>query len=311
MYKSKEPNDKEKGITLIALIITIIILLILAGVTISLTLGDNGLFNTAKRAVSNYTNAAEQELAYFNQISDTIEETMQGELTISIDDINTKGFKINVTNTKSVKSDNITFEYYLDDKKVATTQEKYYVIDDIDWEQEHTVYVKEFNGENYKDTSKKYRLRSDGIPELTSNNSSIITEGEWRNGMHATGLEHYVYQTFDRDELTLACPIGDKWGVGYSIGYDFGEPVVVYSALGKIRMLEYKIQASNDNKNWEDIITSSSPGSEYGDNFSNEIITGKKYRYWRLYINDGQRYTEWSAIVWELQFNYITISIEN
>ena len=43
---------KQKGITLIVLIITIILMLILAGVVISLTLGENGLFTTAKYAVA-------------------------------------------------------------------------------------------------------------------------------------------------------------------------------------------------------------------------------------------------------------------
>lgn len=41
-----------KGITLIALIITIIIMLILAGVVLNLTIGENGIFNTAKYAVA-------------------------------------------------------------------------------------------------------------------------------------------------------------------------------------------------------------------------------------------------------------------
>ena len=41
---------EEKGITLVALIITIIILLILAGVTLSLTLGEKGIFNIASKA---------------------------------------------------------------------------------------------------------------------------------------------------------------------------------------------------------------------------------------------------------------------
>ena len=38
---------KQKGITLIALVITIIILLILAGVVINLTLGENGIIRLA------------------------------------------------------------------------------------------------------------------------------------------------------------------------------------------------------------------------------------------------------------------------
>ena len=40
----------KRGITLIALIITIIVLLILAGVSISLVVGDNGVLNQAKNA---------------------------------------------------------------------------------------------------------------------------------------------------------------------------------------------------------------------------------------------------------------------
>ena len=42
-----------RGITLIALVITIIVLLILAGVSISLLSGDNGILNKASSAKSN------------------------------------------------------------------------------------------------------------------------------------------------------------------------------------------------------------------------------------------------------------------
>ena len=43
-------DRKEKGITLIALVITIIVLLILAGVTIAMVVGDNGILTRAKEA---------------------------------------------------------------------------------------------------------------------------------------------------------------------------------------------------------------------------------------------------------------------
>ena len=46
MKKSK----KEEGITLIALTITIIVLLILAGVTIAAISGDNGILQNAAKA---------------------------------------------------------------------------------------------------------------------------------------------------------------------------------------------------------------------------------------------------------------------
>ena len=57
----KKQKLKEKGITLIALVVTIILLLILAGVTISQIAGSNGLFQRARQAVEKYKNAAEEE----------------------------------------------------------------------------------------------------------------------------------------------------------------------------------------------------------------------------------------------------------
>jgi len=44
------------GITLVALVVTIIILLILAGIAINLSIGENGLFERAKQAKDKYAN---------------------------------------------------------------------------------------------------------------------------------------------------------------------------------------------------------------------------------------------------------------
>ena len=64
----------EKGITLIALMITIIVLLILAGVTLSLTLGERGIFKTAKEASKNYTEAQKQEQEGLNEFDKEIDK---------------------------------------------------------------------------------------------------------------------------------------------------------------------------------------------------------------------------------------------
>ncbi len=53
----------QKGITLVALVITIIVLIILAGISISLVLGENGLFNKARQGAENYAVAANEESA--------------------------------------------------------------------------------------------------------------------------------------------------------------------------------------------------------------------------------------------------------
>ena len=46
----REQFKNQKGITLIALVVTIIVLIILAGIAISMTVGDNGIFTKAKEA---------------------------------------------------------------------------------------------------------------------------------------------------------------------------------------------------------------------------------------------------------------------
>lgn len=58
---SNKRISREKGITLIALVITIIVLIILAGVTITLVLKDNGILNSSKDAKEQYTIEAIRE----------------------------------------------------------------------------------------------------------------------------------------------------------------------------------------------------------------------------------------------------------
>ena len=53
---------KNRGITLLALVITIIILLILAGVTISAITGDNGIIGNAGQAKEETEIANEREI---------------------------------------------------------------------------------------------------------------------------------------------------------------------------------------------------------------------------------------------------------
>jgi len=62
-----------KGITLIALVITIVVLIILAGVAISLSLGENGIFNKAKFATEEYANEQAKEETEIGKVSNEID----------------------------------------------------------------------------------------------------------------------------------------------------------------------------------------------------------------------------------------------
>ena len=70
----KVPKLREKGITLIALVVTIVLLLILVGVTISQITGENGLIRKAKEAVERYKNATEEEQIQLGQLEQYVSE---------------------------------------------------------------------------------------------------------------------------------------------------------------------------------------------------------------------------------------------
>jgi len=66
----------DKAITLIALIVTIIVLLILAGITINLTIGNNGTLNKAKVATEEYKNTEKNEQADLDRVDNEIAKYM-------------------------------------------------------------------------------------------------------------------------------------------------------------------------------------------------------------------------------------------
>ena len=57
----KETLKRNKGITLIALVVTIVVLLILVGISIGVLFGDNGIISMAQRAKKEYEEASKKE----------------------------------------------------------------------------------------------------------------------------------------------------------------------------------------------------------------------------------------------------------
>ena len=70
-------QKKEKGITLIALVITIIVLLILAGVSINMVLGDDGIIENAKKAEEESEKADEKEIIETEILERKMEATIK------------------------------------------------------------------------------------------------------------------------------------------------------------------------------------------------------------------------------------------
>ena len=69
---------KNKGITLVALVVTIVVLLILAGVSINLVLGDNGIIAKAQEAETKSAEASQNDLKGMNGLVSEMEGALAG-----------------------------------------------------------------------------------------------------------------------------------------------------------------------------------------------------------------------------------------
>lgn len=115
----RRTSEKEKGITLIALIVTIVVLLILAGVSIKIIVDNHGMFNKAKMATKTYKNSESNEQVGLDEAETEIDKYTT---TITYTDENGKNQTLNKDTqigTKVATTANIdgqTLDWYLFDK---------------------------------------------------------------------------------------------------------------------------------------------------------------------------------------------------
>ena len=112
----------NKGITLIALVITIIVLLILSGVAIATLTGENGLFTRAKQAKENYSiNSAKEKIELV--ISDLIVEQRSKGKNLTKEDltkINSNEIDVKNINNFPVEAICQGYKFYIDENFIVT-----------------------------------------------------------------------------------------------------------------------------------------------------------------------------------------------
>ena len=72
--ESKFVSKNSRGITLIALVVTIVVLIILATVSINTVLGDNGIIKRAQKARDSYQNSSTSEDEHMKQLANEMAE---------------------------------------------------------------------------------------------------------------------------------------------------------------------------------------------------------------------------------------------
>ena len=172
MYKQKanmKPKNKilkeRRGITLIALVITIIVLLILAGVTIAFIVGEGGIIDQAQKARDTTNVAIQNEQQSLQNaedltnkyINDGPKEQLDPKQTLNVElkveEENTTGKQIPVIVEKVTSSEGsnepigeLTYKWYKDKIDGEGTEGGInYTFDNLDEEKEYTLYCKVIN----------------------------------------------------------------------------------------------------------------------------------------------------------------------
>ena len=78
LNRLKVKINRQGGIMLVALVVTIVVLLILAGITIVYVFGDNGVFGKAKEAKDKTEQAKQDEQDYLGNVDNTINKYANG-----------------------------------------------------------------------------------------------------------------------------------------------------------------------------------------------------------------------------------------
>lgn len=196
----KENRFKENGITLVALVVTIIILLILAGVAISNLLGENGLIKQAKVGKEKYAISEAKEKIELEITNLQVEQQSKGEaLTkeilpkINNEDIDvgdTSNFPVEVICGKyKFEVDNVFQVKYIgeaDDTVIKYTTEP----DDYTNQSNVKVLLKISNPKGIKSIKKPGKDES----EIVQNQTKIETDfSVSRNG-------HYIIEVIDAED---------------------------------------------------------------------------------------------------------------
>ncbi len=219
MKKEKtKRNLKEKGITLVALVVTVIILLILAGVTINIALSENGLFHRAKNAADRYKVAQTNEQDLLTNLDKELDEYTQKPLVTTVTDTahtDNKKVQDSLGNPLVIPSG---FKYV-----EGTNVEDGIVIEDKDGNQFVWIPVSNINGNNDGKGTGLIKTTDKGNVEITlgrytfkreKNESDEYVDGTpelvQRGSQRESDDSDFVIKSFYRENTNLVRENGGK-----------------------------------------------------------------------------------------------------
>ena len=178
-------KNNKSGITLIALVVTIIVLLILAGLSVAMLTGENGILNKASTA-KNKNNDAELEEEIKLEVMGAYNE--QGK-------INFTELKNNLEGKVRTSSDKFPLEGLLANNKKVTIREDGKVIIGDYIKDGLILYYDALNntGNGYDSNSNIWKdLSENGNDGILTNINNTAESGWKNNGLKLDGIDDYV-----------------------------------------------------------------------------------------------------------------------
>lgn len=236
---------KESGITLIVMIITIVILLILAGIAI-IQLNNNGLFKNAKTAKEKYSNKSDKEQKILSDYADKISSISRDNINYISNDISDFEVEIieNVGNYVKVKPKNINvlnnnkilgYMYWINDEVVEVSNKDEYTYTELSQNTKYTLKITAIDKKGQLKDSKSVEcttlnriiepldypiLTTTGMKNCKSINPNDTNDYYYDLNLDfdCTGTNALPKQAYDGDENTYV-QAGEKTWFRFDKGY--------------------------------------------------------------------------------------------
>ena len=211
---------ENKGITLVALVVTIVVLLILSGITINMTIGENGIITKAQETARKTNQIEANTQSYLNELQqDVAEELANADIEIYLDKTESNVDNVIITIKGTIKDDEIIEIECPDGSKVQGDIATY----EVNKNGEYVFWIRTKKGRHISRSISVTNIKEDGI-DLTG----LITGEDKHN---------HIYETkYDNNNHWSECIIcGNKTNVESHNKIITGNPATcdIYVTLGR------------------------------------------------------------------------------
>ena len=282
---------RQDGITLVALVITVIVLIILAGVTLSTLVGDNGIITKAQEAKQNMANAAgEEDKSLQNMLNKMNEiEAGGGEIEVpeepTIESTLSEGKYVWYTDANGDPQkcivlygpENEKYSSYGIQIITADTVIDSYTLGNSDFNTSRNIYnnvIATLNAE-----AEKYRKKDDGIAEVARCVGSVPDNPNYDGaGMHTTqfggsysGTLKDTDNNYTADWNQMQSIVINGQGI-HIIGKEYWlASRYVFANSSYSRFYVRSVSSSGSLKNGTDLCCVNSDGNTYGNSRGNGL----------------------------------------